>query len=275
MTFTIKVPELAFFDQNASRWSVDDGRYSIQVGSSSADSDISLRGDVNVTGSLTPELNVLSAKPVMQGDPARGIQQRVMFPEHATVLPHLTASMSDDTLYGYIKAGSSKRFPTGMRFSFRSDHPNVVTVAPDGTITTGVNGVATITATATHRGVSKTTSFVVRVLSELSGIKVDGVPLLGFHPDTLGYDVIAPETGGAPRLSATTPDRSATVAITQPAAIPGTGTIAITGPDDVTSTYTVYFAHRARSDRVQRHRRRPGGPGSGRIPPTSRSAMAR
>lgn len=66
VTFTISVPELAFFDQNASRWSVDDGRSSIQVGSSSADSDIQLRGDVNVSGSLTPALNVLSAKPVMQ-----------------------------------------------------------------------------------------------------------------------------------------------------------------------------------------------------------------
>jgi beta-glucosidase len=248
VTFAIKVPELAFFDQNANRWSVDDGRYSIQVGSSSADSDIQLQGDVNVSGSLTPQLNVLSAKPVMQGDPARGIQQRVMFPEHATVVPQLTASMSDDTLYGYIKAGSSKRFPTGMRFSFRSDHPSVVTVAADGTITTGVNGVATVTATATYRGVSRTTSFVVRVLSELSGIKVNGVPLLGFHPDTVGYDVIAPERGGVPRLSATTPDPSATLAITQPAAIPGAGKIEITGPDDVTTTYTVYFAHRARSD---------------------------
>jgi alpha-glucuronidase len=168
------------------------------------------------------------------------------------VLPQLTASMSDDTLFGYIKAGSSKPFPSGMRFSLRSDHPNVVTVAPDGTITTGVNGVATITATATYRGVSKTTSFVVRVLSELSGINANGVPLLDFHPDTLGYDVITSESGGAPRLSATTPDRSATVAITQPAAIPGTGKIAITGPDDVTTTYTVYFAHRARSDQFNR-----------------------
>jgi beta-glucosidase len=248
VTFTIRAPELAFFDQNASRWSVDDGRYSIQIGSSSADSAIQLRGDVNVSGSLTPELNVLSAKPVMQGDPAGGIQERVMFPEHVTVLPQLTASLSDDTLYGYIKAGSSTPFPGGMRFSFRSDHPHVVSVAPDGTITTGINGVATITATATFRGVSKTTSFVVRVLSELSAIKVNGVPLLGFHPDTLGYDVIAPESGGAPRLSATTADRSATMAITQPTAIPGTGKIAITGPDDVTTTYTVYFAPRARSD---------------------------
>jgi beta-glucosidase len=248
VTFTLKVPALAFFNQNANRWSVDDGRYSVQVGSSSADSDIQLKGDVDVSGALTPELNVLSAKPVMQGDPARGIQERVMFPEHATVLPQLTASVSDDTLYGYIKAGSSRPFPRGIRFSFSSDHPNVVSVGRNGTITTGVNGVATVTATATLRGVSKTTSFVVRVLSELSGIKVDSVPLLGFHPDTLGYDVIAPDAAGTPRLSATTPDRSATVAITQPTAVPGTGTIAITGPDGLTTTYTVYFAHRAKSD---------------------------
>lgn len=27
VSFTIKVPELAFFDQNAGKWSVDDGRY--------------------------------------------------------------------------------------------------------------------------------------------------------------------------------------------------------------------------------------------------------
>ncbi len=40
----------------------------------------------------------------------------------------------------------------------------------------------------------------------------------------------------------------ATVTITQPTAVPGTGTVAITGPDGVTSTYTVYFAYRARSD---------------------------
>jgi beta-glucosidase len=248
VTFTVKVPELAFFDQNAGRWSVDDGRYSIQVGSSSADFDLPLQGDVSVNGSLTPKLNVLSAKPVMQGDPVRGIQQRVMFPEHVTVLPQLTAAMSDDTLYGYIKAGSSRRFPSGMQFSYRSDRPDVASVGRDGTITTGANGVATITATATYHGETKTTSFVLRVLSELSAIRVDGAPLLGFHPDTLGYDVIVGSRDRAPRLSATTPDRSAKVAITQPTAVPGTGTIAITGPDDVTTTYTVYFAHRARSD---------------------------
>ena len=248
VTFTVDVPQLAFFDQNASRWTVDDGRYSIQVGSSSADNDIALQDDVTVHGSLTPRLNVLSAKPVMEGDPARGIQQRVMYPEGVTVLPQLTASMSDDTLFGYIKAGSSKPFPRGMTFSFSSDHPKVASVSRRGQITTLANGVATITARARYRGVTKSTTFVVRVLSELSGIRVDGRPLLGFHPDTLGYDVIVGANEGTPRLSATAPDRAANVTITQPSAVPGTGTVAITGPDGVTSTYNVYFAHPPTSD---------------------------
>ena len=248
VTFTIKVPQLAFFDETANKWAVDDGVYNIAVGSSSAQSDQPLNQQINVRGSLTPELNVLTAKPVMTGDPARGIQQRVMFPEGVTILPQLTASMSDDTLFGYIKAGSSRPFPNGMTFSYTSDHPDVVSVGPRGDLTTRANGAATITATAHYHGVSKSTTFVVRVLSEASGITVNGRPLLGFHPDTTDYDVILPAGSAAPSLSATTPDSSAVVAVTQPSAVPGSGTVAVTGPDGITTTYTVNFAFPAASD---------------------------
>jgi beta-glucosidase len=247
-SFKIKVPNLAFFDQNAGKWSVDDGRYRVEVGSSSAGSDLQLQRDVDVHGSLIPKLNVLSAKPVMSGDPARDIQQRVMYPAGVTVLPQLTAAMSDDTLYGYIGKGKSKPFPHGMTFSYRSDRPSVARVTHDGTITTGANGVATITAAASYKGVRRQTTFVLRVLAELSAIRVNHAPLAGFHADTLAYDVVVPDGSGAPRLSAATPDRSATTTITQPTGVPGTGTIAVTGRDGVTTTYTVYFAHPAASD---------------------------
>jgi beta-glucosidase len=247
--FTIKVPDLAFFDQSAGKWAVDDGRYEIRVGSSSADSDLPLSGSVDVSGTLTPTLSVLTAKPVMQGDPARDIQQRVMFPEGVTVLPQLTASMSDDTLYGYISKGSSKPFPSGMTFSYSSDRPDVVSVAPDGTITTVSNGVATITATATYDGISRSTSFVVRVLSELNGIRINGVPLPGFQPDTFNYDFIVPDLAtGVPQVTATTPDAAASVSVTQAGAVPGTATIAVTGPDGITLTYRVHFAYPGVSD---------------------------
>ena len=95
-----------------------------------------------------------------------------MYPEGVTVLPQLTASMSDDTLFGYIKAGSSTAFPKGMTFTFSSDHPKVASVSHDGRITTLANGVATITARASYRGVTKSTTFVVRVLSELKAVVV-------------------------------------------------------------------------------------------------------
>ena len=248
VSFQVKVPQLAFFDQTANRWAVDDGVYNIAVGGSSAQSDQPLNERVNVTGSLTPQLNVLTAKPVMTGDAARGIQQRVMFPEGVTILPQLTASMSDDTLYGYIKAGGSESFPHGMTVSYRSDHPAVVSVGRSGQLTTGANGAATITATARYHGVSKSTTFVVRVLSEASDITVDGHPLLGFHPDTTDYEVIMPAGSAVPKLSARTPDRSATVSVIQPTAVPGSGTINVTGPDGITTTYTVDFAFPAASD---------------------------
>src|SRR4051794_38570110 len=37
ITFTVNVPDLAFFDQNAGRWVVDQGRYGIQIAHSSGD----------------------------------------------------------------------------------------------------------------------------------------------------------------------------------------------------------------------------------------------
>lgn len=246
--FTVKVPQLAFFNQKAGVWSVDDGVYNIAVGGSSAKSDQPLNERIDVTGSLTPKLNVLTAKPVMAGDPARGIQERVMFPEGVKIVPQLTASLSNDAMFGFIKAGSSKPFPKGMTFSFTSDHPAVVSVGPGGTLTTGANGAATVTATAHYQGVSKSTTFVVRVLSEASGITVGGRPLLGFHPDTNNYDVILPAGSAPPHLAATTPDQSAIVTVTQPTTVPGSGTVAVTGPDGITTTYTVNFAYPATPD---------------------------
>jgi regulation of enolase protein 1 (concanavalin A-like superfamily) len=227
---------------------VYDGRYGVEIANSAADSDILAQQDVTVDGRLTPVPAVLSAKPTMLGDAARGIQSRVMYPEHATVLPHLTLSMNDESLYGAIEPGHSKPFPAGTRFTFSSDHPDVVAVVRGNTIRTLRNGVATITATVTYRGVTRSTQFVVRVLSELDRLAVDGRQLRSFHPDTYTYDVIVPAGAPTPRISADSPDRSATVRISQAGAVPGHATATITGPDGITQTYTVYFAHRARSD---------------------------
>ena len=89
---------------------------------------------------------------------------------------------------------------------------------------------------------------MVRVLSELDRLAVDGRELRSFHPDTYSYDVIVPAGAPTPRIGASSPDRSATVQVSQAGAVPGHATATVTGPDGITQTYTVYFAHRARSD---------------------------
>ncbi|MGO9958688.1 MAG: glycoside hydrolase family 3 C-terminal domain-containing protein [Solirubrobacteraceae bacterium] len=248
VTLTVSVPNLAFFNESANRYEVDDGRYEIQISNSAADSDILAQQFVTVSGSLTPVPATLTAQPTMLDDAARGIQSRVMYPENATVLPNLTVSMNDESLYGSIEPGQSRPFPPGMQFRFSSDHPSVVAVGPGGTIRTLRNGVATVTATVTYRGVTRSTQFVIRVLSELDQLAIDGRRVAGFYPDTYSYDVTVPDGAPVPVVTASSPDPSASLAVTQAGSIPGHATVTATGPDGITLTYTVYFARRARSD---------------------------
>jgi alpha-glucuronidase len=114
-------------------------------------------------------------------------------------------------------------------------------------IRTVANGAATITATATYHGASASTSFVVRVLSDLSDLKAGGVTVRGFRPDVFDYDVILPtRVTDAPRVTATA--HTGTVHVTQATGVPGSATVTSTGPDGIVATYTVHFAHAASSD---------------------------
>ena len=248
VTLPVSVPNLAFFNESANRYQVYDGRYGVQIASSAANGDILAQREVTVSGRLTPVPAVLTAKPTMLGDTQRRIQSRLMYPENATVIPHLTVSMNDESLHGFIEPGQSKPFPAGMRFEFSSDHPDVVAVDQGGIIRTLRNGVATITARVTYRGVSRSTQFVVKVQSDLDRLRIDGQRVRGFHPDVFSYDSIVPDGARTPRVTAHTPDPAATVDVTQASGVPGHATATVTGPDGITQTYTVYFAPRARSD---------------------------
>jgi beta-glucosidase len=161
VNFTVKVPDLAFYDQSLGRFTVDNGLYGIQLGTSSTD--IQQHALVRVSGALKPVPSAVTAKPVAAGDAAQGIQNRVFFPAGAMVDPQLTVGMNDESLYGYITKGASTPLPPGMSVSYHSNRPSVVAVRPPGTIRTVRSGVATITATVTYHGVSSSTSFVVYV----------------------------------------------------------------------------------------------------------------
>jgi hypothetical protein len=141
-----------------------------------------------------------------------------------------------------------------MTFSYTSNRPGVVSVDAAGKLRTVADGVATVTAKATYGGVTKSTSFVVDVVSQLSGITVDGRPLSAFNPgrafasDTYTYDVVLPAGSAAPTVAATSADPNASVVVTQAGGVPGSATIVSTGADGTPYTYTVNFAYPLQSD---------------------------
>jgi beta-glucosidase len=163
ITFTIKVPQLAFYSDSANRYQVDDGRYGIQLSTSSADSDIQAQTYVHVSGRLTQVPQTVTARPVATGDAAAGISQRVYFPQHTGVDPQLTVALNDDTLTGYVLEGKSTPLPKGLTVQYRSNRPQVVSTDRAGRLRTGTAGVATVTATVSYHGKRATTSFVIDV----------------------------------------------------------------------------------------------------------------
>jgi beta-glucosidase len=162
VTFTVAVPNLAFFDENTNSYAVDTGRYGLQLATSSAD--VVAQQFIHVTGKLLPTPTVVTARPVVAGDAADGIAQRVFFPPDSTVDPQLTVSLSDQSLFGYLTLGQSTPLPAGMTVRYSSDRPSVVSVGRTGSTVRTVNpGVATVTVVVGYRGKRATGSFVVDV----------------------------------------------------------------------------------------------------------------
>jgi beta-glucosidase len=266
-TATVKIPvkilSLAFW--RSGRYVVDSGLYGIQIGSSA--DDVLLDRDIAVGGHLVTTPTTVSASPTMPGDGGRGISDRVMFPVGTTINPGLSVALNDGTLHGDHHGG----LPAGMHVRYATDHSQVVSVK-GGTLRTVGNGAATVTAAVAYHGTTAYGTFVVRVLSEVNTVTLHpstaskkskkgkkssstsaSFPLPGFEPDLYTYDVIVPYGTRPPRLSATTADKRAHVHVGQPGKIPGMAHIRITGPDGITTTYTIYFARPATSDSFNSH----------------------
>jgi beta-glucosidase len=163
VTFTVPVRKLAFFDESAQEFVVDRGRYGLQVGSSSADSDIKLTASVAIRGVIRQRPTVVDVKPIQNGDQENQVQQRVFFDVNRTIDPQLTVSMDDESLYGYITKGQSRPLPAGLTVEYTSNRPHVVRVTGNGTLRTVRSGIATITARVRYHGATASTSFTVNV----------------------------------------------------------------------------------------------------------------
>lgn len=142
VAFEVRVPDLAFFDERLDRYTVDRGRYAIEVGSSSARAE--QRTHVTVTGELRPRLSVVTAKAPVRV--ARG----------AVVTPALTVALTDDRLF-------SGALPPGTTVTWKSNRPSVIRAEPRGTLRAVGAGVATVTATVTYAGTSRSTTLAVGV----------------------------------------------------------------------------------------------------------------
>ncbi|MEE6260780.1 glycoside hydrolase family 3 C-terminal domain-containing protein [Plantactinospora sonchi] len=151
VNFTVEVPDLAFFDDRLGRYVVDMGTYTIQVGGSSAEADPGQRARVTVRGSLRPTLSVVT------------VDAPVLLGPDAVVAPELTVALSDDRRYGHRVEGASTPLPAGAVVRYRSNRPQVVSVDPAGVIRTRATGIATVTASVTYQGVTRSTDFVVGV----------------------------------------------------------------------------------------------------------------
>jgi beta-glucosidase len=263
VTFTLKVADLAFYDdQSAHRWVVDPGSYDLEVADSSADTD--QRTTLTVSGTLAPTIANVDVKPAMAGDAKREIVNRIQYPEGVEITPNVTVAMSDDTLYGFVRyqrntstgalESLGRDYPSGMTITYSSNRSDVVNVDRSGHLHTVGNGVATITATARYGDSTKSRSFVVKVASLPKDLTINGrsigsvVPGATFSPDVFDYDVIVGDNvTSLPQVGADAPADSK-VRVETTDGVPGTAKVAVTGPEGNTVTYTVHFAHAAQTD---------------------------
>jgi hypothetical protein len=79
--------------------------------------------------------------------------------------------------------------------------------------------------------------------ASLSNIQIDSVPIAGFSPDFLNYNIdLANDTVDIPTISVTPRDTNASYIINQATAIPGTASIVVTAENGIsTATYAINF----------------------------------
>jgi len=86
----------------------------------------------------------------------------------------------------------------------------------------------------------------------LKALSYDGTSVAGFAASTTSYEVELPATyTGTPTVAATANNSKATVAVTQPTAVPGTASVLVTAEDGTTKkTYTITFTKASNAPKV-------------------------
>ncbi len=220
-TVTIELPvaDWYFYDEEAEKNIYDQGNWTVEIGSSSGD--IRAEQTVEMFGDLTAELSVVFALP----------SGHTLNMSNKTITTELSATMSDDSFVDLSKA----------EVKYTSSNTAVAVVDNNGTVRGVGAGAATITASVTVNGITKTSTFPVAVADVLnvSTITVDGKALEGYNPSTLNYSVML-ESDATAIPVVDCPEKGEYVTVTQATAIPGTATVVVDYKGEVT-TYSIYF----------------------------------
>jgi beta-glucosidase len=225
----INCADLWFWDGSKNKITYDMGKYLFEIGASSKD----IKGTVSatMTGSFVPEIKTVVAD-----------CGTVVLRAGSIVQTSLTAAMTDDSFFDLKKA----------KISYVSNNSSVVTVDENGVVTGKGVGVATITAFVTIDGKTKSGSYPVKIMPNLSPATatVNGKAITGFKPETSGYSYLFSSVPAqAPVVSVTPVDPAVGVEIVQAKTVPGTAAVTLTDYITVDKReYSVNFGLKSVSD---------------------------
>ena len=223
---TLDVSDCYFWNEDQQKNVYDQGTYTLFVGPSS-DETAALKTTFTLSGERKEAISTVSATP-------SGTKLNAAKPGK-TVTTDLAVTMQDDTFLD-LKSGKAT-------IRYESNRPQVATVDENGVVTPVGKGLATITVTVTVGDSTKSASYAVAVIDDLSldDIQVNGQSLPGFSPAITEY--YYPVTGNTVP-TVTYDSKGAAVTESKATAVPGDTVITLTKGDQVVK-YTIHFLQRS------------------------------
>ena len=232
-TKTVKIDidcaDLWFWDMKKDKITFDEGKYLFEVGTSSKN----IKGSVSATmkGAFEPVLKTVVA------DCGKTALQK-----GESVTTRVTASMTDDSFYDISKAS----------ISYSSNNPTIVTIDSKGQIKALKTGVASLTASVTINGKTKSSSFAVKVIPDLNpaAIIVGKNAIQNFDPAIIQYSYLMKKSSASvPVVKANSKDPEVVVEVKQAKGMPGTASISLINYSTYDSKeYVINFGIPSQSD---------------------------
>jgi len=230
----IDCADLWFWDMKNDNIIFDKGKYIFEIGASSKD----IKGSVSATmgGEFVPEIKTVVAD-----------CGTVVLKNEAGAQTSVTAAMTDDSFYDISQA----------ELIYTSNNPMVAEIDNKGLVTAKRTGIATITASVTIDGLTKSSSFPIKVMPNLNpaSVVVGKKAVKGFNPEVKQYSYLMKKPSSkVPEISVTAEDPAVYVELSQAKGIPGTATISLI--DYITydiKEYTVSFGVSSVNDEFNSH----------------------